>query len=125
MRLKLCNLYPAQSIWPLENFSVRGYTFALEPWAQLRQLEVFAPSGRRQLLRNHRVTATVTFSGRQEDTILNMPGRRGPTRKRQGKLLDDILLLLSLLTGHNVVLASGRNYTGFPVLPRNCNKRVY
>jgi len=106
---------------------VRGYTFRLEPLAPLRRFHMgITPSGTRRLLRNHRVTATVTFTGRQEDTILNRPVRRYRTgAERRAKLLDDMLLLLSLLTGSNVVRASDRKYRGFPVLPVNHNQRIY
>jgi hypothetical protein len=70
-------------------------------------------------------TALVDFVGRQEDSILYKGGIVGSThRVRKRKLIEDVLLLASLLTGHNWWLYSRKVYHDFPVVNANHLKCV-
>jgi len=65
-------------------------------------------------------TGYVEFSGRQEDSILFRGGIVGSKRRpRRRKLIDDILVLASILTGRNWELYSRREYSGYPVTSGN------
>lgn len=66
---------------------------------------------RGQDIRRHVQNAFVEFNGRQEDSILFSGGITGDIRKpRKRKLIDDVLVVGSLLNGRNWVLRARMNY---------------
>jgi len=65
-------------------------------------------------------TGFVEFSGRQANSILYWGGVVGTRhRLRKRKQVEDVLVLASLLTGHNWGLYSRRSYHDFPVINAN------
>lgn len=63
-----------------------------------------------------RCTAHVEFVGRQENSILFHGGGVGSKKSpHRRKLIDDVLLLASIVTGRNWELFSRREYPNYPV----------
>lgn len=72
-------------------------------------------------IRKHKQNAFVEFNGNQDDSILFRGGITGNRKKpRKRKLIDDILILGSLLNGRNWELYSRINYQYpcSPLIPR-------
>jgi len=62
--------------------------------------------------RRHKLNAFVTFKGKQKDSLIWKGGRVGlnEVKSRKRKLIEDILLISSLLVGKNVFLHSRKRY---------------
>ncbi|TNF69557.1 MAG: hypothetical protein EP298_02300 [Gammaproteobacteria bacterium] len=68
--------------------------------------------------KKHHQTAYIEFEGIQQDSILYLDGNYGTRDKlRKRKLVEDILLIGSILTGYNWGLKSRRNYKCYPLQP--------
>jgi len=103
-----------------EPFAVGGYTFySAHPkpsgWPHNRGATGPTQFDTRSVTHN----AYVEFTGRQEESILfrsGIVGYSGHIRKK--KLIEDVLLITSLITGRNWWLYSHRGYPDYPVI--NC-----
>ncbi|HHF7367743.1 TPA: hypothetical protein ACPSKY_002886 [Legionella bozemanae] len=68
--------------------------------------------------KKHNKTASIEFEGSQEDSVIYYGGRYGTKYKtRKRKLIEDILIIGSILTGWNWGLTSRRKYNYYPLLP--------
>ena len=66
--------------------------------------------------KKHNKTASIEFEGSQEDSVLYYRGRYGTKYKtRKRKLVEDILIIGSILTGWNWGLTSRRKYNYYPL----------
>ena len=112
--LKLVNLnfIDADDFKP---FEVNDYSFL--PIEQRQKISLFSN-------RSHSVNAKVIIPPNQPNSVLRKGGKKG---KRSGserliKLLDDMLIIVSILIGRNVVQWSDRAYSIFPaVSSKHCN----
>jgi len=119
-RLKICNLN-----FEVDNnfyeFEIDGYKFL--PFNNtLKRNLIYPPQYFVKYHRKHKVTCKVIVPKKQNDSVIFKGGRI--TQKfsesqtgRKRKFLEDVLLLISLLIGRNVVLYSRRKYGQFPVIP--------
>lgn len=74
----------------------------------------------------HNKTASIEFEGAQEDSILYYGGRYGTKYKtRKRKLIEDILIIGSILTGWNWGLTSRRKYNYYPLQPISHLSQLY
>jgi len=109
-----------------EPFEVREYRFeSAKPRPGHWPDDLGIASGRGGDTRSVAHTAFVDFVGSQEDSILYRGGIAGSAhRVRKRKRIEDVLLLASLLTGHNWWLYSRRVYHDYPVINANHLKCV-
>ncbi len=91
------------------SFDVGRYNFA----------PVYIPQSEKNPFRRQVITYRVTFSGEQENTLVRRGGKIMPHRLartgRNRKFIEDILLLISLLTGSNATLNIYRDFQHFPI----------
>jgi len=90
---------------------------------------VYVPKDERNPFRKQVITYKVTFNGKQKDTImwrggvvlpLSMKGVKLPQSDlqkygRKRKIIEDILIMISVLTGCNVALNSQKDSPNFPL----------
>jgi len=99
-----------------EPFSVNGYRFYSKHSRSNIRIE-YKSSNAVKSHRKHNQNAYVEFQGRQQDSILFRGGYEGPEPPgKRRKILDDILVVGSILTGKNWLLYSRRNYPQNPVI---------
>ncbi len=118
--IKICNLN-FEGDKNFDEFEIDGYKFLAINTA-IKENFIYTSQYFVHYHRKHRVTCKVIVPKRQNDSIIFKGGRI--TQKfsesqtgRKRKFIEDILLLISLLIGRNVVLYSRRNYGQFPVIP--------
>lgn len=120
-KLKICNLRINQSF--IKPFSIEGYHF--EPTAEPTIPRVITHRTIARDHRRHQVTAKVTIPSEQENSIIFLGGERKDApfgvvyRRWKRKFIEDLLLILSILTAKNVCLYSHRYNTDFPVITSN------
>ncbi len=121
MKQYLCNVLVGSSNSFFQPFSVVGYTFhSLAKPEQSGRVytSIMASRDNRKIRRN----AYVVWHGKQQDAIINCNRRYywAPDKYRKAKLLHDILMIGSVLTGANWVLHSRRwEDRDFPVAAAN------
>ncbi|MCH7922306.1 MAG: hypothetical protein IH975_04630 [Nitrospinae bacterium] len=120
-KLKICNLRIGQSF--IKPFSIEGYHF--EPTSIPKKQSVITHKTIARDQRRHQVTATGIIPQKQSNSILYSGGEiriesfGGVVRRRKRKFIEDLLLILSILTGNNVCLHSHRYNREFPVITEN------
>lgn len=118
--IKICNLN-FEGDNNFYEFEIDGYKF-LPTIDTKKENIVYNKSYFIKYQRKHKETCKVIVPKKQNDSIIFMGGRI--TRKfsesqtgRKRKFTEDILLLISLLIGRNVVLYSQKNCRQFPAIP--------
>jgi hypothetical protein len=117
---KICNLNFGIGE-AIEEFEIDGYKFIPTKDASRARISI-SSNDRAVYYRSHRVTCKVTIPGDQADSIIFRDGRITDTLSkstlgRRRKCIEDIILLISLLIGRNVVLYSRRNMANFQRYP--------
>lgn len=103
-------------------FTVSGYTF--HPQIPVQRQGTINVIRANQILRDNRrniQNAYVEYIGPQRSSVIFQGGRVGanPQNSRERKILEDLLVLGSVLTAHNWQLFSYRRYVQFPIISRN------
>lgn len=128
-KLKLINLsnmgtQPYLDYFP--SFTIDNYEFHSQAINSSRQTAVHGPAFFAGANRRNRQNAYVQFSHHQSDSVIFSGGRIGtmfrPTHER--KFIEDILLLGSMLSGHNWAFYSRKHTTGYPVTPTHILRQV-
>lgn len=125
--LKICNLDFEVGKNP-EKFEIDGYKFFPINEA-IKEKVTYTNRDFTKYHRKHKVTCKVIVPKKQNDSIIFKGGRI--TQKfsesqtgRKRKFIEDILLIISLLIGRNVVLYSRKNFGQFPVIPFKNLKQI-
>ena len=118
--LKICNLN-FEGDNNFDEFEIDGYKFTPIN-KDITEKLIYKSQDFVNYHRKHKVTCKVFTPKRQNDSIIFKEGHL--TNKlsisqtgRKRKFLEDVLLLISLLIGRNVVLYSRRYSPQFPALP--------
>lgn len=109
------------------SFNVEGYQFDSLITATVggSRPYIVPASFFRRSNRNVRLSASMTFSGRQQDSIIFKGGRRGTRyHSRKRKFSEDILILISLLTGRNWTMQTDRNYSLGGLIPSSTGNPI-
>jgi len=76
--------------------------------------------------RKHSVNAKVKILGRQKNSLLYRSGIINNGTRRYRKFIDDVLLVISILLGRNVILFTYRDSKTFPLAAgKHCKKVCY
>jgi hypothetical protein len=105
-RLYNLNFLKAEDFQP---FTVDGYTFYPVPERQPRKQVVYTPEHALRFNRRVHLNARVSIPARQKDSILRKGGK--DLNNRKIKFLEDLLVIISICIGRNVV-------------PKFCEKRL-
>jgi len=109
-KLLLDNVYLNSDLSCPTHFNISIYKFYPEIIASMNKNNY----------RKHQQNASVKFEGRQLDSILFSGGIVGAaTTGRRRKLIEDILIIGSVLTGWNWGLTSRRNASCYPLRPNS------
>lgn len=99
------------------NFSINGYSFHAIPDKQPKRINPVPSDYFLKLNRGICLNSFVLIQKRQEGSIIFKDRKYSRHRKR--KFLDDILLVISLLIGKNVVPRFYRKFNSFPLCSAN------
>lgn len=95
------------------SFAVSGYSFCPLFGKQPKRKSVMSSDYFLKLNRGMKLNSYVIIPKRQEDSIFYKGGKYSDYRRR--KFLDDLLLIISILIGKNVVAGFYKKYNDFPL----------
>lgn len=104
-----------------DDFVIDKYKFVslIDSRENVSGVEVIGANRLRDFNRKSRVSAKVLFTGCQKNSVLFIGGRRGRDQlhSRMRKYIEDVLLLISLLTGRAWILSSDRHHAVGGLIP--------
>ena len=113
-RLKIYNLSFFEADY-FQSFSIEGYTFSPIKEKQPKRSCVFRSEDALKLNRKMVVNAYVTIPSRQMDSVFRKDVKY--SRFRKIKFLEDLLVIISICLGKNVVPKFHENRNEFPLIP--------